>query len=106
MSEQVESTEIPAVSISLETSESAETCREVFIQPDRPGRADLSRSLTLGSSTSCRTRVPALNLANCGASSSSRGSLGRTDNNVYGVSLSSLLPFVFFFGISKVALGL
>ena len=100
MSEQAESTEIPAVSISLETSESAETCREVFIQPDRPGRPDLSRSLTLGSSTSCRTRVPALNLAN------SRGSLGRTDNNVYGVSLSSLLPFVFFFGISKVALGL
>ena len=70
MSEQTERAEIPAVSISLETSESAETCREVFIEPERGGRPELARSLTLGSRLT---------------SSSSRGSLVRTDNNGYGV---------------------
>ena len=82
MTEQGEASEIPAVSISLETSESAETCREVFIEPDRSSRPLISRSLTLASQTSSssRTRVT--------LPSSSRGSLVRTDNNGYGVGLS------------------
>ena len=77
-------TEIPAVSISVDTTESADTCREVTIDKEMVGGPAMSRSLTLGSSSSCRTR---LTLAGCGASSSSRGSVraGDTNYNGYGV---------------------
>ena len=76
---------MPAVSVSLDTSESQETCREVVVDPEVGARrAAISRSLTLGSSSSCRTRLTLT--GGCGASTSSRGSL-RTcqDTNGYGV---------------------
>ena len=83
-----EDSEIPAVSVSLDTTESQDTCREVIVDKDAGSRrAAMSRSLTVGSSSSCRTRLTLT--GGCGASTSSRGSLRTNqDANGYGVRLA------------------